>query len=134
MFMPPVCWRSDSTKASPTRPRPAGSLVPRAKMTSASGQLSADAVGRAPGMPLGVNSRTVAAARAAAPVLAQPPQIRERRIFTPKFYPLPGQTKRPELCIGCAERSAHGGRRAYFWAHHFDSARFGGDFRRAYAA
>ena len=91
MFTPPVCWRSEPTKASPTRPRPGGSLVPRAKTTSASGQLSAEATGAA----LGETSRPAAVTSAEAPRPTQRPAdrtlpargLRMRLENTPKFYP-----------------------------------------------
>src|SRR5277367_1810911 len=95
MFTPPVCWRSEPTKASPTRPRPGGSLVPRAKTTSASGQLSAEATGAA----LGETSRPAAVTSAEAPRPTQRPAdrtllargLRMRLENTPKFYPHGGQ-------------------------------------------
>src|ERR1700758_3738275 len=95
MFMPPVCWRSELTKASPIRPRPGGSLVPRAKTTSASGQLSAEATGAA----LGATSRTAAVASADAPRPTQRPAtmagLGTRLIFTT----LPPSTATPHLVV-----------------------------------
>src|SRR5271156_4498131 len=43
MDRPPTCERSESINACPTPPTPGGSLVPRANVTSTSGQGAADA-------------------------------------------------------------------------------------------
>src|ERR1700758_3430658 len=79
----PVCWRSESTKASPTRPRPGGSLVPRAKMTSTSGQSSAEATAEY-GAAYGLTSRPVAVTSAEAP---RPTQRNMRWEFTRGILP-----------------------------------------------
>src|SRR6202051_2717087 len=100
----PVCWRSESTKESPTLPRPAGSLVPRAKITSASGQSKAWASGST----LGFTSRPVAVTSAEAPRPTQraadrtlPARgLRMRLNFTGQFYPLSGLTKPSEAVDG----------------------------------
>ena len=77
MFLP-VFWRSESTRDWPTRPNPAGSSVPRAKVSATSGQLSAPADGIVRGTALGATSRTPAASSAAAPRPAQR-KLRDQR-------------------------------------------------------
>src|ERR1700757_3582216 len=79
----PVCWRSESTKASPPRPRPGGSLVPRAKMTSTSGQSSAEATAEY-GAAYGLTSRPVAVTSAEPP---RPTQRNMRWEFTRGILP-----------------------------------------------
>ncbi|BBX48267.1 hypothetical protein GCM10009641_06880 [Mycobacterium cookii] len=71
MFLP-VFWRRLDTRASPTRPNPFGSSVPRAKVTATSGQLSALADGTA----LGATSVMPAASNAAAVKLKRRDQAR----------------------------------------------------------
>src|ERR1700744_3905257 len=95
-----------STRAWPTRPRPFGSSVPRAKVTAISGQLSALADGTAVEMALGATGSTPAASTAAAvrPAQGKPRDQAGRDanrvlrlMLTRRFYGFPGPRSYPRL-------------------------------------